>query len=103
MSHNAAQSAGTANRARGIGAQGGDTESRCHGCGRTRRRSARDSLQVPGIFRRSKRTYNAADAEGKLMQVQLANDDGPALLQLPNDLGVFRWYAVAILVAGRRG
>ena len=102
-SDNSAQRRRTPNRAGRVGSNRGDAKPGRNRRRRTRRRSTRDALQVPGILHRTKGTDNTADAKRELVQVQLADDHCAGLLQLANQFSVFRGNPIAKLIAGRRG
>ncbi len=80
----AAQRRRHARRAAGVGAQTGRHDARGDGRRGAARRTAGDARAVVGVLHRAgkRREIGAGDAEGQLVQVGLADDDGAGIEQL---------------------
>ena len=94
---------GTADAAAGVGAEGSVDEVCGGGCGGAGGRSAGDAIERPGIAGGAEVGDVAGAAEGELVEVELAEDDGAALFEADDDVCVFGGDAVFEHGAGGGG
>ena len=71
----AAERAGDADRASVVAADRGEAEAGRDGGRRSRRRSAGDPVEIPGIVRRTEAAGCAGAGEGHFIQIQFAEED----------------------------
>ena len=101
--HHAAEGGGLANRAAGVGTQGGDALPSRHGRGATAGTAAGHPLGIPGVATGTKGGGLGGAAHGELVEVGLAEQHGAGSPKAVGDGGLVGRYEILQHAAGAGG